>query len=97
MQRGQVQQGEDIPVHGAKEVVIVVVVRGHNLRWGAVDGNRRLADVREVVSSDYLHVGHTGMGDQTSPRVKACKMSTDLCLEKDDVIKKDIPGLAKNA
>ena len=64
-----------IPVHGAKEVVIVVVVRGDNLRWGAVDGNGRLADVREVVPGDDFHVGYTGMGDQTGPGVKTCKMS----------------------
>ena len=47
---------EDIPVHGAKEVVIVVVVGGHNLGGRAADGDGCLADVREVVSCDYLHV-----------------------------------------
>lgn len=46
------------PVHGAKEVVVVVVVRGDNLRWGAFDGNGRLADVREVVPRDDFHVGN---------------------------------------
>ena len=73
-----------IPVHGAKEVVIVVVVRGDNLRWGAVDGNGRLADVREVVSCDYLHIGHTSVRDQTCPRVKAWKM-TIVSVVKDDI------------
>ena len=51
-----------------------MVVRGHNLCWGALDRDGRLADVREVISSDYLHVGHTRVGDETSPRVKAWKI-----------------------
>ena len=94
MQRGQVQQGEDIPVHGAKEVVIVVVVRGHNLRWGTLDGDGCLADVREVVSCDYLHIGHTSVRDQTCPRVKAWKM-TIVSVVKDDISQKDIAGQMK--
>ena len=52
-----------------------MVVRGDNLRWGAVDGNGCLADVREVVPGDDFHVGYTGMGDQTGPGVETCEMS----------------------
>ena len=51
-----------------------MVVRGDNLRWGAFDGNGRLADVREVVPRDDFHVGYTRMRDQTGPGVKTCKM-----------------------
>ena len=71
-----------------------MVVRGDNLRWGAVDGNGRLADVREVVPGDDFHVGYTGMGDQTGPGVKTCKMLSVsvtyvYCLMKYDILKKD--------
>ena len=71
-----------------------MVVRGHNLCWGAADGNGGLTDVREVVSCDYLHIGHTSVRDQTCPRVKAWKM-TIVSVVKDDISQKDIAGQMK--
>ena len=73
-----------------------MVVGGHNLGGRAADGDGCLADVREVVSCDYLHIGHTSVRDQTCPRVKAWKM-TIVSVVKDDISQKDIAGQIKNA
>ena len=57
------------PVHGAEQVVVVVVVGGHYLRAISYLGGR-LADVGEVVSGDDFNVGNTAVGDQAGPRVQ---------------------------
>ena len=57
------------PVHRPEEVVVVVVVGGHNLtalRYLAGG----LADVGEVVSGDDFNIGNTAVRDQTGPGVE---------------------------
>ena len=46
-----------------------MVVGGHNLGWGSVDRDGRLADVREIIPGDDLYIGNTSMRNQTSPGV----------------------------
>ena len=48
-----------------------MVVGSHNL-VGGLDRHSGLTDVREVVTSNDLHIWNTGMGHQTSPRVETC-------------------------
>ena len=48
-----------------------MVVGSDNL-VGGLDRHSGLTDVREVVTSDDLHIWNTGMGHQTSPRVETC-------------------------
>ena len=48
-----------------------MVVGSDNL-VGGLDRHSGLTDVREVITSDDLHIWNTGMGHQTSPRVETC-------------------------
>ena len=66
------------PVHGAKQVVVVVVVGGHYL-GARRDVDRGLAHVGEVVPGDDLGVGDAAVGHQTGPRVQTCDGTTMIC------------------
>ena len=67
------------PVHGAKQVVVIVVVGGHYLSppryWAG-----GLADVGEVVPGDDLDIGDTAVGDQAGPGVQTCRPSQAISL-----------------
>ena len=56
-------------VSGAKQVVVVVVVGGDDLRTLG-DVHEGLADVGEVRLGDDLDVGNTAVGHQTCPWIQ---------------------------
>ena len=57
------------PVCGTKEVVVVVVVGGDNLR-ALGDVHEGLADIGEVRLGDDLDVGNTAVRHQTGPWIQ---------------------------
>ena len=65
------------PVHRPEQVVVVVVVGGHNLttlRYLAGG----LADVGEVVSGDDFNIGNTAVRDEAGPGIETDQVQTLL-------------------